>query len=45
MKLNGTLPNRKVIVRDTIPGIEIFRYLKFQATNSNEIQKFDRSRS
>ena len=37
MKLNSTIPNRKVIFRDTIPGIEVFRNFKFQAPNSNEI--------
>jgi hypothetical protein len=37
MKLNGTIPNRKVIFRDTIPGIEDFRNTKFRAPNSNEI--------
>jgi hypothetical protein len=37
MKLNGTIPNRKVIFRDSIPGIEVFRNIKFQAPNSNEI--------
>ena len=37
MKLNGTIPNRKVIFRDTLPGIEEFRNLKFQALNSKEI--------
>jgi hypothetical protein len=31
MILNGTMPNRRVIFIDTIPGIEVFRNLKFQA--------------
>jgi hypothetical protein len=41
MKLNGTIPNKKVIFRDTIPGVEDFRNLKFQAPNSNEILNFN----
>jgi hypothetical protein len=36
MKLNGTIPNRKVIFRDTLPGLEEFRNLKFQVPISNE---------
>jgi hypothetical protein len=35
MKLNSTIPIRKGIFRDTIPGIGLFRNLKFQAPNSN----------
>jgi len=35
MNLNGMIPNRKVIFRETIPGIEVFRYLKFQALAEN----------
>ena len=41
MKSNGTIPNRKVTFRDTIPGFEVFKNLKFQATISNEIQNFN----
>jgi hypothetical protein len=37
VELNGAIPNGKVIYRDTIPGIEVFRNIKFQAPNSNEI--------
>ncbi|MGD8721132.1 MAG: hypothetical protein PVG46_04970, partial [Desulfobacterales bacterium] len=45
MKLNGTVLNRKVIFRDTIPGIEVFRNVKSLSprqkkggqANSNEI--------
>jgi hypothetical protein len=38
MKLNGTIPNREVIYRDTIPDIKIFRNVNFQAPNSDEIR-------
>jgi hypothetical protein len=41
VKLNGTIPNRKVIFKDTIPVIEVFRNVKFQAPNSNEIPNFN----
>ncbi|MGB5255453.1 MAG: hypothetical protein WBN68_22305 [Sedimenticolaceae bacterium] len=34
------IPNREVISIDTIQGIEIFRNVKFQAPNSNEIRPF-----
>ena len=37
VKLNGTTPNREVIFRYAITGIEIFRNVKFQAPNSNKI--------
>jgi hypothetical protein len=37
MKLTGTIPNREVIFRETIPGIEVFRNLKSEAPNSKEI--------
>ena len=40
MKVNGTMPNRKVIRRDAIPDIEVFRKLKCQAPNFNEIPIF-----
>ena len=41
MKLNGTLPNRRVIFRDTIPGTEVFGIVNFKAPNSNEIPNFN----
>jgi hypothetical protein len=41
MKRNGIIPNGKVILRDTIPGAEVFRNVKSQAPNSKEIPKFD----
>ena len=37
MKLNGTISNRNILFKDTIPGIGDFRNLKFEASNSNEI--------
>jgi hypothetical protein len=37
MKLNGTVRNRRGILRDNIPDIEDFRNLKSQAPNFNEI--------
>jgi hypothetical protein len=40
MKVNGTMPNRKVIFRDAIPDVGVFRKLKFQAPNFNEIPIF-----
>ena len=40
MRLNGTIPNRKVIYKDSIPGIEDFRNVKFQAPNTKEIPNF-----
>ena len=39
--INVTVPSRKVIFRDTIPGIEVVRNLKFQAPNSSEIPNFN----
>ena len=41
MKLNGTIPYRKVFFRDTFPGIADFTNIKFQAPNSNEIPNFN----
>jgi hypothetical protein len=41
MKLNGTVLNVMVILKDNIPGIENFRNLKSQAPNSNEIPNFN----
>jgi hypothetical protein len=49
MKLNGTVLDRMVILRDNIPGIEDFRNLKSQAprqknggqANFNEIKNFN----
>ena len=38
MKLNRTIHNREAIFKDTIPGIEVFRNVKFQAPNSSIIQ-------
>jgi hypothetical protein len=38
IKLNGTIPNRKVIFRDTIPGIEVFINVKFQNQISRKSQ-------
>ena len=35
MNLNGMIPNGKVIFRETIPGIEVFRYVKFQELAEN----------
>ena len=37
MKLDGTVLDRRVIFKDTIPGIEVFRNIKSQAPNSKEI--------
>jgi hypothetical protein len=33
----GFIPIRRVIIRDTIPGIGVFRNLNFQAPNPKEI--------
>jgi hypothetical protein len=41
MKLNGTVLNRREILRDNIPGIKDFRNLKSQAPNIKEIQNFN----
>jgi hypothetical protein len=41
MKLNGTIPNKKIIIKNTLLGIEVFRNLKSQAPNSKKIPYFN----
>ena len=41
VKLNGTVLYRRVIFKDIIPGIEVFRNPKSQAPNFKETQNFN----